>query len=421
MIDELRAQGNEAYKAGFLEKAKQHYVEALRIDSNLASAHAYILCSNLSAVYAAQSDWLNSLHAAQRCVHVQPDFAKGWSRIGTAHASVGNRAEALYAFKMCLGLDPLNATTRDRILSLEAEMAAAGAAVGRATESNGTTHAGGTSGPPHQYEAGAAGPGGARGDAVSTSQHRPQPRDQPADTGAVSGIGIPPLRQSHLTPESVSRGAGSNGALPSAAHATTGAFAAPNPKRPLPSSGANAEPEAKRPPQGTFSAAPHAVAPASAQASEPDIAAGNEAYKHGDFAAAAAAFSRAITCYSSVNAVPAALLSNRSAAYAGLQKYHEALRDADTCIHVKPQWSKGYSRRGNALHGLGRLDEAIAAYRKALHMDPTNAVVIVSLQNCIDLRAAERQAAPSAGGAAPAAGAATLRAPPPHAGSMEEL
>jgi tetratricopeptide (TPR) repeat protein len=34
------------------------------------------------------------------------------------------------------------------------------------------------------------------------------------------------------------------------------------------------------------------------------------------------------------------LYSNRSAAYASLKKYKEALEDAEKCIDIKPDWAK---------------------------------------------------------------------------------
>jgi stress-induced-phosphoprotein 1 len=67
------------------------------------------------------------------------------------------------------------------------------------------------------------------------------------------------------------------------------------------------------------------------------------------------------------------LYSNRSAAYAKANKYDLALEDANKTVEIKPDWSKGYSRKGTALAYLGRLDEAIATYEKGLQVDPNNA------------------------------------------------
>merc|ERR1712166_190873 len=54
--------------------------------------------------------------------------------------------------------------------------------------------------------------------------------------------------------------------------------------------------------------------------------------------------------------------SNRSACLSSLNRYDEALSDANKCIELKPDFAKAYSRKGAALHGAGKLQEATAAY-----------------------------------------------------------
>lgn len=45
------------------------------------------------------------------------------------------------------------------------------------------------------------------------------------------------------------------------------------------------------------------------------------------------------------------LYSNRSGAYASLKNFDKALEDANQVTEIKPDWSKGWARKGAALHG----------------------------------------------------------------------
>jgi stress-induced-phosphoprotein 1 len=55
------------------------------------------------------------------------------------------------------------------------------------------------------------------------------------------------------------------------------------------------------------------------------------------------------------------IYGNRSAAFANLKQFTKALDDGQKCIDIKPDWSKGYLRKANALFGLRKLDEAAEA------------------------------------------------------------
>ena len=53
------------------------------------------------------------------------------------------------------------------------------------------------------------------------------------------------------------------------------------------------------------------------------------------------------------------LYSNRSGAYASLKDYDKALEDAERTTELKPDWAKGWGRKGAALHGTGDLGKQI--------------------------------------------------------------
>lgn len=49
------------------------------------------------------------------------------------------------------------------------------------------------------------------------------------------------------------------------------------------------------------------------------------------------------------------LYSNRSGAYASKKEFDQALEDATKTTEIKPDWAKGWGRKGAALHGKGDL------------------------------------------------------------------
>ena len=98
-------------------------------------------------------------------------------------------------------------------------------------------------------------------------------------------------------------------------------------------------------------------------------AAGNDAFKAGRFAEAVQSFTAALAQTPN----NATLLSNRSGALAALGNYAAALADAELVIQLSPEWVKGYSRRGAALYGMGRMQEALQTYEAGLRIDPTSA------------------------------------------------
>lgn len=98
---------------------------------------------------------------------------------------------------------------------------------------------------------------------------------------------------------------------------------------------------------------------------------GNAAFAAKNYEEAIDLFTKAIEVAETPNHV---FYSNRSACYASLKKFTEALNDASECVKINPTWPKGYTRMGAAHIGLGDLDDAETNYKKALELDPANKI-----------------------------------------------
>jgi stress-induced-phosphoprotein 1 len=102
---------------------------------------------------------------------------------------------------------------------------------------------------------------------------------------------------------------------------------------------------------------------------------GNRAFQEKRFEDAVASFSRA----AALEPKNWVFFSNRSAAYAELGRYDDALDDAKETIRLNCEWTKGYVRLATACSALGRLSEATAAWRRACELDDENASLRESL------------------------------------------
>lgn len=96
---------------------------------------------------------------------------------------------------------------------------------------------------------------------------------------------------------------------------------------------------------------------------------GNRFASAGDFNMAVKYFTDAIK----YNPKEYKLFGNRSFCFEKLQEYEKALTDAELSLSMWPGWVKGQFRRGRALAGLKRYEEAAQAFREVLKLDSSYA------------------------------------------------
>lgn len=124
---------------------------------------------------------------------------------------------------------------------------------------------------------------------------------------------------------------------------------------------------------------------------------GNELVHAGDFRGAVAAYTNAIAL------VPDAIYyCNRAAAYANLEDAKHAEDDARSALALDATYTKAYRRLGQALMMQNRHRDAMEPFRKALELEPGNAMNEESLAECEAVCASQTAPPRAAPGAMPA-------------------
>lgn len=107
--EEYKAEGNKYFAAKDFEKAIDLFTKA--IDASPTPNH--VLFSNRSAAQALLKNFGQALSDAKECVKVNPSWAKGYNRVGSAEFGLGNLEEAADAYQKALELDPSNAMAKE--------------------------------------------------------------------------------------------------------------------------------------------------------------------------------------------------------------------------------------------------------------------------------------------------------------------
>eukprot|EP01127_Copromyxa_protea_P018212 TRINITY_DN5676_c0_g1_i1.p1 TRINITY_DN5676_c0_g1~~TRINITY_DN5676_c0_g1_i1.p1 ORF type:complete len:461 (-),score=90.58 TRINITY_DN5676_c0_g1_i1:22-1404(-) len=105
---------------------------------------------------------------------------------------------------------------------------------------------------------------------------------------------------------------------------------------------------------------------------------GNEAVRTKNWSEAISLFTKAIQ----LDTTNEVFYSNRSLAHVGLKQYNHALEDAKKVVDLKPEWGRGYQRKGTALYFLEKYQEAKETFERGLSFDPENSALKSGVNFC---------------------------------------
>ena len=118
--EELKAQGNAAFKEGRFSEAVQHFTAAIALDPA-----SHLLLSNRSGALAALGSYEAALADAERCLKLNPTWVKAHSRKGAALYGLGRYDEALATYEAGLAADPSNMQIEQNAADVRQKLAGA--------------------------------------------------------------------------------------------------------------------------------------------------------------------------------------------------------------------------------------------------------------------------------------------------------
>jgi len=110
MALEAKNKGNEAFQNKSYVEAVKWFSEAIKLDNA-----NHVLYSNRSGAYAAQGKYVEAFEDAKKTVQLKQDWAKGYSRMGTALVGLHKFDEAIAEYEKGLKLEPTNQQIKEAL------------------------------------------------------------------------------------------------------------------------------------------------------------------------------------------------------------------------------------------------------------------------------------------------------------------
>uniref|UniRef100_A0A7S1G9V5 Hsp70-Hsp90 organising protein n=1 Tax=Bicosoecida sp. CB-2014 TaxID=1486930 RepID=A0A7S1G9V5_9STRA len=111
---EFKAKGNAFLGEGKFAEAAEAYTEAIALDGS-----NHVFYSNRSAAYLSMGDAEKALADADKCIEVNPSFAKGYGRKGAALHKLGRPQDSVEAYEAGLKVAPGNAALQEGLKAVQ--------------------------------------------------------------------------------------------------------------------------------------------------------------------------------------------------------------------------------------------------------------------------------------------------------------
>jgi stress-induced-phosphoprotein 1 len=108
LSNQEKEKGNQAFKEQRYPEAVKHYTEALARGPPAVNPEAYKLYSNRAACYTKLGAWNDGIKDADKCIEMEPTFAKGYSRKGHLQFFMKDYEKAMETYEQGLKQDPNN-------------------------------------------------------------------------------------------------------------------------------------------------------------------------------------------------------------------------------------------------------------------------------------------------------------------------